>query len=90
MTGADLPHAGRVALVTGGAGAIAGAICRRLADEGADVVVADRDAERTAGWWPTSRSAVAAASALSPTSPTTARSSTRWPRRRRRSAGSTS
>ncbi len=47
MTGADLPHAGRVALVTGGAGAIAGAICRRLAEEGADVVVADRDAERT-------------------------------------------
>jgi 3-oxoacyl-[acyl-carrier protein] reductase len=41
------PHAGRVALVTGGAGAIAGAICRRLADEGADVVVADRDADRT-------------------------------------------
>ena len=47
MTGADLPHAGRVALVTGGAGAIAGAICRGLAEEGADVVVADRDAERT-------------------------------------------
>jgi 3-oxoacyl-[acyl-carrier protein] reductase len=41
------PHAGRVALVTGGAGAIAGAICRRLADEGADVVVADRDTDRT-------------------------------------------
>lgn len=47
MTGADLPHAGRVALVTGGAGAIAGAICRHLADEGTDVVVADRDADRT-------------------------------------------
>lgn len=41
------PHDGRVALVTGGAGAIAGAICRRLADDGADVVVADRDADRT-------------------------------------------
>jgi NAD(P)-dependent dehydrogenase (short-subunit alcohol dehydrogenase family) len=49
VSGADvgLPHAGRVALVTGGAGAIAGAICRRLADEGADVVVVDRDADRT-------------------------------------------
>lgn len=46
-TGKPLPHAGRVALVTGGAGAIAGAICRRLADEGADVVVADMDADRT-------------------------------------------
>jgi NAD(P)-dependent dehydrogenase (short-subunit alcohol dehydrogenase family) len=41
------PHDGRVALVTGGAGAIAGAVCRRLADEGADVVVADRDGDRT-------------------------------------------
>ncbi len=41
-------HAGRVALVTGGAGAIAGAICRRLAAVGADVVVADQHAERTA------------------------------------------
>ena len=42
------PHEGRVALVTGGAGAIAGAICRRLAADGADVVVADHHAERTA------------------------------------------
>lgn len=42
------PHAGRVALVTGGAGAIAGAICHRLAAAGADVVVADRHAARTA------------------------------------------
>jgi NAD(P)-dependent dehydrogenase (short-subunit alcohol dehydrogenase family) len=40
--------AGRVALVTGGAGAIGAATCRALADHGADVVVVDIDAERTA------------------------------------------
>jgi NAD(P)-dependent dehydrogenase (short-subunit alcohol dehydrogenase family) len=39
---------GRIALVTGGAGSIAGAICRRLADDGADVAVADIHADRTA------------------------------------------
>jgi NAD(P)-dependent dehydrogenase (short-subunit alcohol dehydrogenase family) len=39
---------GRVALVTGGAGAIGAATCRALADHGADVVVVDVDAERTA------------------------------------------
>ena len=40
--------ADRVALVTGGAGAIGAATCRALADHGADVVVVDIDAERTA------------------------------------------
>jgi 2-hydroxycyclohexanecarboxyl-CoA dehydrogenase len=39
--------AGRVAVVTGGAGAIGGAICELFAAEGADVVVADADRERT-------------------------------------------
>jgi NAD(P)-dependent dehydrogenase (short-subunit alcohol dehydrogenase family) len=38
----------RVALVTGGAGAIARSICIALAEHGADVVVADIDEERTA------------------------------------------
>jgi NAD(P)-dependent dehydrogenase (short-subunit alcohol dehydrogenase family) len=38
----------RVAIVTGGAGSIGGATCIALADHGADVVVADVDAERTA------------------------------------------
>ncbi|MCU1375270.1 MAG: short-chain dehydrogenase/reductase [Actinomycetia bacterium] len=40
--------AGRVALVTGGAGAIGAASCVALADHGADIVVVDVDAERTA------------------------------------------
>jgi NAD(P)-dependent dehydrogenase (short-subunit alcohol dehydrogenase family) len=40
--------ADRVAVVTGGAGAIAAASCRALADHGADVVVVDVDAGRTA------------------------------------------
>jgi len=40
--------AGRIALVTGGAGSIGAASCRALADHGADVVVADLDADRTA------------------------------------------
>lgn len=39
---------GRVALVTGGAGAIGAASCRALGDHGASVVVVDVDAERTA------------------------------------------
>src|SRR5436309_903194 len=38
---------GRVALVTGGAGAIGAASCRALAEHGADVVVVDIDAPRT-------------------------------------------
>lgn len=40
--------ADRVALVTGGAGAIGAASCRALADHGASVVVVDLHAERTA------------------------------------------
>jgi 2-hydroxycyclohexanecarboxyl-CoA dehydrogenase len=40
--------AGRVALVTGGAGAIGAASARALADHGADVVVVDIDDERVA------------------------------------------
>jgi NAD(P)-dependent dehydrogenase (short-subunit alcohol dehydrogenase family) len=39
---------GRVAVVTGGAGAIGAASCIALADHGADVVVADLDADRVA------------------------------------------
>ena len=38
----------RVAVITGGAGAIASATCALFADHGADLVVADVDAERTA------------------------------------------
>jgi rhamnulose-1-phosphate aldolase/alcohol dehydrogenase len=41
----EKPLARRVALVTGGAGGIGGAIARRLAAEGACVVVADLDAD---------------------------------------------
>ena len=36
---------GKVVLVTGGGGSIGAAICRRFADAGAQVVVADRNAE---------------------------------------------
>lgn len=40
--------ADRIAVVTGGAGAIGAASCRALADHGADVVVADLSADRVA------------------------------------------
>src|SRR4051812_33802995 len=40
--------ADRVAVVTGGAGAIGAATCSLFADQGADVVVVDHDPERTA------------------------------------------
>jgi NAD(P)-dependent dehydrogenase (short-subunit alcohol dehydrogenase family) len=43
------PLTGRIALVTGGAGGIGGAVARRLLGEGACVVVTDRDAEALAG-----------------------------------------
>ena len=39
---------GRIALVTGGGGAVGAASCRALADHGADLVVVDIDADRTA------------------------------------------
>src|SRR3972149_3510319 len=39
---------GKVAVVTGGAGAIGDAICRIFAAHGADIVMADIHAERTA------------------------------------------
>lgn len=41
---------GRTALVTGGCGLIGGAVARRLADEGAEVVVASRSLERAEAW----------------------------------------
>ena len=44
----DLRFGGKVALVTGGAGAIGSAACRRFACEGASIAVVDRDAARTA------------------------------------------
>ena len=44
---AELLH-GRVAVITGGAGAIASATCSLFADHGADIVVVDIDADRTA------------------------------------------
>lgn len=55
MSDSDLPAhltpgqllAGRTAVVTGGAGAIADAICRSFAAHGASVVVADVDTDRT-------------------------------------------
>jgi 2-hydroxycyclohexanecarboxyl-CoA dehydrogenase len=40
--------AGKIALVTGGGGAIGSAICRRFAEEGAKLLVADRDADGAA------------------------------------------
>ena len=49
LSPAEGPLAGRVALVTGGAHGIGEGICRRLAAEGAHVVVADLDAEGAAG-----------------------------------------
>ncbi|AKQ55736.1 3-oxoacyl-ACP reductase [Bordetella hinzii] len=47
----DMQHRldGRVALVTGGAGGIGLAVCRRLREEGARVIVADIGDERVAG-----------------------------------------
>jgi NAD(P)-dependent dehydrogenase (short-subunit alcohol dehydrogenase family) len=42
----DLGIAGRVALISGAAGGIGQAIARQLAEEGVELVLADRDAER--------------------------------------------
>ncbi len=43
-------HLGRVAVITGGAGAIGGAIARRLHDEGAAVHVLDLQPAHASGW----------------------------------------
>jgi NAD(P)-dependent dehydrogenase (short-subunit alcohol dehydrogenase family) len=43
-------HQGRVAVITGGAGAIGGAIARRLHDEGAAVHALDSKSSPTSGW----------------------------------------
>jgi len=43
-------HQGRVAVITGGAGAIGGAIARRLHDKGAAVHVLDSKSSPTSGW----------------------------------------
>jgi 2-hydroxycyclohexanecarboxyl-CoA dehydrogenase len=43
-------HQGRVAVITGGGGAIGGAIVRRLHDEGADVHVLDLKPSPASGW----------------------------------------
>ena len=43
-------HLGRVAVITGGAGAIGGAIARRLHDEGAAVHVLDLQPSHASGW----------------------------------------
>lgn len=47
---AEERFAGKVVLVTGGAGAIGSAACRRFADEGASIAVVDRDPLRTASF----------------------------------------
>jgi len=43
-------HQGRVAVITGGSGAIGGAIARRLHDEGATVYVLDLKPAHASGW----------------------------------------
>ncbi len=43
-------HQGRIAVITGGGGAIGGAIARRLHDEGAAVHVLDSKLSPTSGW----------------------------------------
>jgi NAD(P)-dependent dehydrogenase (short-subunit alcohol dehydrogenase family) len=44
---AEMRFDGKAVLVTGGAGAIGGAACRRFAAEGAKIAVVDRDRDRT-------------------------------------------
>jgi len=46
----EIRHDNRVALVTGGTGALGTALCRQLADSGARVATCYRNAERAAAW----------------------------------------
>ncbi len=49
MTNSPLPLSGRTALVTGAASGIGAAIARRMSQDGAAVIAADRDGERLKG-----------------------------------------
>ena len=78
----------RVALVTGGAGAIAAASARRLAARGVAVSIVDRDGSaRCATWSIRSSPPAVSRSASWPTSRSTVQCAKRSPRRSRPSAG---
>ena len=79
--------AGKVAIVTGGAGGIGRGIVERFVAEGAEVVIADVDAERRRGRWP--RSSATRPRSSRPTSPTPTRSRRPSTSRSSGSAGST-